>query len=66
MIYNTCENILNVENLRNYLSNYQEKNKSSRVTIDNIRRILSTYFSWLEDENYILKIILLHKLLLTN
>lgn len=27
--------------------------KSSKVTIDNIRRILSSYFSWLEDEDYI-------------
>ena len=46
---------INTDDLRRYLSNYQDKNKSSRVTIDNIRRILSTYFSWLEDENYILK-----------
>ena len=46
---------ISTENLRDYLSNYQEKNKSSRVTIDNIRRILSTYFSWLEDENYLMK-----------
>ncbi len=46
---------ISTDDLRNYLSNYQDKNKSSRVTIDNIRRILSTYFSWVEDENYILK-----------
>lgn len=43
------------DDIRTYLSNYQSKNNSSKVTIDNIRRILSTYFSWLEDENYILK-----------
>lgn len=41
--------------LRVYLSNYQEQRKSSKVTIDNIRRIISSFFSWLEDENYILK-----------
>lgn len=46
---------MSTDDLRNYLSYYQEQNKSSRVTIDNIRRILSTYFSWLEDENYIIK-----------
>lgn len=43
------------EDIRNYLTNYQEKKQSSRVTIDNIRRILSSFFSWLEDEDYILK-----------
>lgn len=48
-------NEIRTDDLRSYLSNYQSINGSSRVTIDNIRRILSTYFSWLEDENYILK-----------
>ncbi len=43
------------EDLRTYLTEYQSKNQSSRVTIDNIRRILSSFFSWLEDEDYILK-----------
>jgi site-specific recombinase XerD len=41
--------------LRFYLANYQELNKSSKVTIDNIRRIFSSFFSWLEDEDYIVK-----------
>ena len=41
--------------LRNYLTQYQEKHGSSRVTIDNIRRILSSFFSWLEDEDFIIK-----------
>jgi site-specific recombinase XerD len=41
--------------LRFYLANYQDKNKSSKVTIDNIRRIFSSFFSWLEDEDYIMK-----------
>ena len=43
------------EDLRTYLTEYQNKNLSSRVTIDNIRRILSSFFSWLEDEDYIIK-----------
>lgn len=43
------------EDLRIYLTDYQNNNKSSRVTIDNIRRILSSFFSWLEDEDYIIK-----------
>ena len=43
------------DDIRGYLTEYQEKKKSSRVTIDNIRRILSSFFSWLEDEDYILK-----------
>lgn len=42
------------DDIRNYLTRYQEKNGSSKVTIDNIRRILSS-FCWLEDEDYILK-----------
>ncbi len=43
------------DDIRNYLTEYQATNHSSRVTIDNIRRILSSFFSWLEDEDYILK-----------
>ena len=46
---------IQTEHLRSYLTDYQSKNQSSRVTIDNIRRILSSFFSWLEDEDYILK-----------
>lgn len=43
------------DDIRNYLTNYQTRKGSSKVTIDNIRRILSSFFSWLEDEDYILK-----------
>lgn len=43
------------EDIRRYLTEYQKNNQSSKVTIDNIRRILSSFFSWLEDEEYILK-----------
>lgn len=46
---------MQTDDLRAYLTEYQEKHGSSRVTIDNIRRILSSFFSWLEDEDYILK-----------
>lgn len=46
---------IHTDDLRAYLTNYQENHGSSRVTIDNIRRILSSFFSWLEDEDYILK-----------
>lgn len=46
---------ITTEDLRNYLDSYQERNSPSRVTLDNIRRIMSTFFSWLEDEEYIVK-----------
>lgn len=47
--------IITTDDLRHYLTDYQEKGGLSRVTIDNVRRILSSFFSWLEDEDYILK-----------
>ena len=46
---------ITTDDLRRYLTEYQVQRKSSRVTIDNIRRILSTFFTWLEDEDYIVK-----------
>ena len=46
---------ITTDDLRGYLSDYQSKNNSSKVTIDNIRRILSSFFAWLEDEDYIIK-----------
>ena len=42
---------IHTEDLRTYLTEYQSKHQSSKVTIDNIRRILSSFFSWLEDED---------------
>ena len=48
-------NQMETEDLRVYLSDYQKKNNASKQTIDNIRRILSSFFTWLEDEDYILK-----------
>lgn len=57
MLKTVDKNVKNImtDDLRTYLTNYQAKNNSSRVTIDNIRRILSSFFAWLEDENYIIK-----------
>ena len=46
---------VDTNDLRNYLTEYQEKNNCSKVTVDNVRRILSSFFSWLEDEDYIIK-----------
>ena len=46
---------ITTDDLRAYLTDYQAEKKSSNVTMDNIRRILSSFFSWLEDEDYIIK-----------
>lgn len=46
---------ITTDDLRKYLAEYQLNKQSSKVTIDNIRRILSSFFSWLEDEDYIVK-----------
>lgn len=46
---------ITTDDIRLYLTSYQTKRKCSKVTIDNIRRILSSFFSWLEDEDYIVK-----------
>lgn len=46
---------ITTDDLRSYLTDYQAEKKSSKVTMDNIRRILSSFFSWLEDEDYIIK-----------
>lgn len=57
LVLSIGKNIRNIltDDLRSYLTEYQNKHQSSRVTIDNIRRILSSFFSWLEDEDYIIK-----------
>ena len=46
---------ITTEDMRSYLSEYQKINNCSKVTVDNIRRNISSFFSWLEEENYILK-----------
>lgn len=49
--------LLNItaENVRDYLSDFQQRRQSSSVTVNNIRRIFSSFFSWLEQEDYIIK-----------
>lgn len=46
---------ISTNDIRSYLANYQAEKQSSKVTIDNMRRIFSSFFSWLEDEDYITK-----------
>lgn len=46
---------INTDDLRKYLFDHKNENNSSKTTIDNIRRIFSSFFSWLEDEDYIIK-----------
>lgn len=46
---------ITTEEIRSYLSNYKEMSTCGSTTIDNIRRVLSSFFSWLEDEDYIIK-----------
>lgn len=46
---------ITTDDLRHYLADYQRNSNASKMSIDNIRRNLSSYFNWLEDENYILK-----------
>lgn len=57
MVFSLGKNVRHIltEDLRAYLTTYQSRQQSSRVTIDNIRRILSSFFSWMEDEDYIIK-----------
>lgn len=50
---NVCQ--IETNDLRFYLSTYQNNRNSSKVTLDNIRRIMSSFFAWLEDEDYIVK-----------
>lgn len=46
---------ISTEQIRSYLSEYQQINNCSKVTVDNVRRNISSFFSWLEEEDYILK-----------
>lgn len=43
------------EDIRAYLAVFQRKRKTSRVTVDNVRRVFSSFFAWLEEEDYIIK-----------
>lgn len=46
---------ITTEEIRKYLVEYQKINHCSKVTVDNVRRNISSFFSWLEEEDYILK-----------
>ena len=46
---------ITTDDIRKYLTDYQKINDCSRSNLDNIRRIFSSFFMWLENENYILK-----------
>lgn len=46
---------ITTDEMRSYLADYQKRNNCSNVTIDNIRRNISSFFTWLEEEDYILK-----------
>ena len=46
---------MNTDLLRQYLTDYQKINNCGKSTVDNIRRNLSSFFSWLEEEDHILK-----------
>lgn len=48
-------NEITTEILRNYLASYKSNSNAGMVTIDNIRRTLSSFFAWLENEDYIVK-----------
>ena len=43
------------EDIRAYLAVFQQKHNATKVTVDNVRRIFSSFFSWLEEEDFILK-----------
>lgn len=46
---------ISTDEIRQYLVDYQRVNNCSKVTVDNIRRNISSFFSWLEEEDYVLK-----------
>ena len=46
---------ITTDDIREYLAEYQKMNSCGKVTVDNVRRNLSSFFSWLEEEDYILK-----------
>lgn len=54
-IVKTAVRRITTEEIRKYLSDYQKINNCSKVTVDNVRRNISSFFSWLEEEDYILK-----------
>lgn len=57
LLCNICTPLrrMTTEEIRNYLVNYQKLRNCSKLTVDNVRRNISSFFSWLEEEDYILK-----------
>ena len=61
MIFKMLESVnlkiesITTDDLRKYLADYKNQSNASKSTIDNIRRVLSSFFSWLEDEGHISK-----------
>lgn len=57
MIMKINKSVRQVEtnDIRGYISDYENISHAGKVTLDNIRRIISSFFAWLEDENYIVK-----------
>ena len=61
MIFKMLESVnlkiesITTDDLRKYLADYKNQSNASKSTIDNIRRVLSSFFSWIEDEGHILK-----------
>lgn len=52
---NKSIDLISTDDIRQYLYKYKKDTQCSSITIDNIRRVFSSFFSWLEDEDYILK-----------
>lgn len=46
---------ITTERIRMYLAEYQQINGCSNATVDNVRRNISSFFSWMEEEDHILK-----------
>lgn len=46
---------ITTDQVRAYLTAYQKINNCGKSTVDNIRRNISSFFSWLEEEDHILK-----------
>lgn len=56
-LYSLTKSPLEVKaaDIRNYLIDYQRENHCSNRTLDNMRLTISSFYNWLENENYIMK-----------
>ena len=46
---------ITTDDIRDYLTKYSDDGRVGKTTVDNIRRVISSFFSWLEEEDYIYK-----------